>query len=98
MVRDIFSNIQQGVGVVASLSLRRDVMGWRQSTASGETLCKRVVVRQFAAANTGILAAGNPALDTRNTKNDLQMKKQAEDTTLRRMAKVYDYLKIWQSR
>jgi len=42
--------------VEASFSLRRDVIGWRQSKTTGETLRKKVVVRQFAQANNGILA------------------------------------------
>ena len=38
LARDIISIIPHGVGVVASVSLARDVMGWRQSKTSGETL------------------------------------------------------------
>jgi hypothetical protein len=54
--RDIFSIIPHGVGVEASYSLARDVIGWRQSKTTGETLRETVVVRQFARANNGILA------------------------------------------
>jgi len=45
---DIFSIIPHGVGVEASFSLGRDVIGWRQSTTTGETLGEQVVVRQVA--------------------------------------------------
>jgi hypothetical protein len=46
--RDIFSIIPHGVGVGASYSLGRDVIGWRQSKPTGNTLRQKVVVRQFA--------------------------------------------------
>jgi len=42
---DIFSIIPHGVGVEASFSLGRDVVGWRQSKTTGETLGEKVVVR-----------------------------------------------------
>jgi hypothetical protein len=51
---------------------------------------------QFARANTGILAGTDPELDKMNPENDLEMKKEAEDRKLHRMAKVYDFLEMWQ--
>jgi len=48
VARNIFCIIPQGVGVEASFSLGRDVIGWRQSKHTGKTLCEKVVVRQFA--------------------------------------------------
>jgi len=48
VARDIFSIIPHGVGVEASFSLGRDVIGWRQSNTTGETLQGKVVVRQLA--------------------------------------------------
>jgi len=56
VAHDIFSIIPHGVGVEASFSLGRDVIGWRQSKTTGETICENVIVRQFARANNGILA------------------------------------------
>jgi len=53
---DIFSIIPHGVGVMASFSLGRDIIGWRQSKTTCETLQEKVIVRQFARANNGILA------------------------------------------
>ena len=47
-VRDIFSIILHGVRVEASFSLDRDVIGWSQCKTKGETLCGKVIVRQFA--------------------------------------------------
>ena len=96
MARDIFSIIPHGVGVEASFSLGRDVIGWRQSKTTGETLREKVVVRQFARANNGILAGTDPEMDTTNTENDLEMKKEAEERKLHRMAKVHDFLEMWQ--
>jgi hypothetical protein len=60
VARDIFSIIPHGVGVEASISLGRDVIGWRQSKTTGETLREKVVVRQFAPAKNGILAGTDP--------------------------------------
>ena len=80
----------------ASFSLGRDVIGWRQSKTTGETLRDKVVVRQFARANNGILAGTDPELDTMNTENDSEMKKEAEERKLHRMAKVRDFLEMWQ--
>jgi len=96
VARDIFSIIPHGVWVEASFSLGRDVIGWRQSKTTGETLGEKVVVRQFARANNGILAGTDPELDTKNTENDLEMKKEVEERKLHRMAKVHDFLEMWQ--
>jgi len=96
VARDIFSIIPQRVGVEASFSLVRDVIGWRQPKTTGETLCEKVVVRQFARANNGLLAGDNPVLDPSSTDNDMQMKRKAEEKKLHRMAKVYGFLEMWQ--
>jgi len=96
VARDIFSIIPHGVGVEASSSLGRDVIDWRQSKTTGETLREKVVVRQFARANNWILAGTDPKFDTMNTENDSEMKKEAEERKLHRMAKVHDFLEMWQ--
>jgi len=96
VAHDTFSIIPHGVGVEASFSLGRDVIGWRQSKTTGETLREKVIVRQFARANNGILAATDPELDTMNTENDSEMKKEAEERKLHSMAKVHDLLEMWQ--
>jgi hypothetical protein len=62
--------------VEASFSLGRDVIGWRQLKTAGETLHKNVIVRQFALAIHGILASTDTELDTTNTENNSEMKKQ----------------------
>jgi len=96
VAHDIFSIIPHGVGVEASFSLGRDVIGWRQSKTTAETLHEKVVVRQFAQANNGILAGTYPELDTTNTENDSEMKKEAEERKLHRIVKVHDFLEMWQ--
>jgi len=95
---NILSIIPHGVGVEASFSLGRDVIGWRQSKTTGETIREKVVVRQFARANNGILAGTDPELDTTNTENDSEMKKEAQERKLHTMAKVHDILEMWQGR
>jgi len=96
VAHDIFSIISHGVGVEASFSLRRDVIGWRQSKTTGETLCKKVVVRQFVRANNGLLAGDDPELDSTSADNDMEIKREAKQKKLHRMAKVHDFLETWQ--
>jgi len=96
VARDIVSIIPHGVGVEDSFSLGRDVIGWRQSKTTGETLREKVIVRQFARANNGILAGTDPELDTTNTENHSEMKKEAEERKLHRMANIHDFLEMWQ--
>jgi len=96
VARDIFSIIPHGVGVEASFSPGWDVIGWRQSKTTGKTLREKVVVRLFGRANNGLLAGHSLALDTRNTDNDLEMKREAEEKKLHSMAKAHDILEMWQ--
>jgi len=96
VARDIFSIRPHDVGVEASFSLWRDVIEWRQLKTTGETLCETVVVRQFARANSGLLAGDDPVLDPDSTDNDMEMKREAEEKMLHRMAKVHDFLEMWQ--
>jgi len=91
VARDIFSIIPYGVGVEASFSLCRDFIGFRQLKTTGETLGEKVVVRQFAGANNRLWAGTDPELDTMNTDNDSDMKKEAVERKLHRMAKVQDF-------
>ena len=93
---DIFSIIPHGVGVESRLSIGRDVIGWRQSKTTGVTLHEKVVVRQFARAIEGILAGEETESDTTNTENDSEMKNEAEERKLHTMAKVHDFLEMWQ--
>ena len=90
VVRDIFSIIAHGVGVEASYSLGRDVIGWRQSKTTGETLWETIIVMQFARANNGILAGTDPERHNTNTDNNSEMKKEAEERKLHRMGNVHD--------
>ena len=60
VAHEILSIVPHSVGVEASRSLGRDVIGWRQSKTTGEAIREKVVVRQFAQANTRILASAHP--------------------------------------
>ena len=93
---DIFSIIPHGVRVEASSSLVRDVIGWRQSKTTGETLRENVAVRQFARTNTGLVAGDDPELDPISADNDMEMKREAQQKKLHRIAKVYNFLEMWQ--
>jgi hypothetical protein len=42
------------------------------------------------------LAGTDPELDNANTENDSEMKKEAEERKLHRMAKVHHFLEMWQ--
>jgi len=57
-----------------------------------------VVVRQFAPANSGLLAGDDPLLYLDSTDNDMEMKREAEEMMLHRMAKIHDFLEMWQGR
>jgi len=59
--------------------LGRDVIGWRQSKSTNETLREEVVVRQFARAEHGILAGADPYLHTTDTENDSERNTEAEE-------------------
>ena len=74
---DIFSFKLHGVGVEASLSLGRDIIRCRQSKTTGKTLREKIVVRQYARANNGILAGNDPVLDRSETDNNLELKREA---------------------
>jgi len=43
-----------------------------------------------------ILAGNDPVLVMTNTENNSEMKKEAEERKLHRMAKVHDVLEMWQ--
>jgi len=94
--RNIFSITPNGIGVEAWLSPVRDGIGWRQSQTTGDTFRQNIAVRQFARANHGMLAGTGRELDTPHPENDSEMKKDAEERTLHRMAKVHDLLDMWQ--
>ena len=96
MARDIFFIVPHGVGIDASFSLSRDVIGSRQSKTLSETLRKKVIVRQFAQANDGIFAGNDPVLVMKNTENDSEMKREVEERQLHRLAKVHNCLEMWQ--
>jgi len=55
-----------------------------------------VEVTQFARANSGLLAGDDTWLDLDSTDNDMEMKREAEEKQLHRMAKVHDILEMWQ--
>ena len=93
---DKFSIILPGVRVEASFSLQQHVNSWRKTKYTGETLHEIIVVMQFAQAHNGLLSSNDPALDTKNTDNDSQMKREVEHQTLHRMAKDQDCLEMWQ--
>jgi len=92
----IFSIIPHGVGLEASFSLGQDGVSWRQSITTGETIREKVVVRQFASVNNAIFAGTDPELDTTKPEDDSEMKHEAEEWTLHRMAKVHNSLEMWQ--
>jgi len=93
---NIFSIIPHGVRVEASFSLGRDVIGWRQSKPSGESLREKVVIRQFARAINEILPETDQVFDTTTTEHGSEMKKVVDERKLHRMAKVHDILEMWQ--
>jgi len=96
VARDRFSIIANPVRVESSFSPGRGVMGWRHSKTTGDTLREKVIVRQFAQANNGIFVGNETESDTTNTEHDSEMKNEAEERKLQRMAKVHNFLEMWQ--
>jgi len=96
VAHDISSILPHDVRVKARFSLGRDVIGWRMSKTACETLREKVHLSQFAEVNPGILGGNDPALNTTNTENDLEMKKVAGGRKLHRMANVYNFLEMSQ--
>jgi len=82
VAREIFYIIQHGVGVEASVSLGRVVVGWKHSKSTGETLREKVVVRQFAQANDRISGGDSGALDTAETEYVLELKIEVEERNI----------------
>jgi len=91
MPRNISSNIPHVVGVKAIYSPARDVISWRQSKTTGDIVCEKPVVRQFARANIGIFAGTHPELDTTNPANLSEMENEPEGRKLHKMAKLHDF-------
>ena len=96
VAHDIFSIIPHGVGVEASCSLCRHVTGWRQSKTTGKTIREKVAVGQFAGANNWISRGADPLLDSTDTQNDMEITTEAEERSSHRMAKVPNFLEMWQ--
>jgi len=78
---------QLGVGLV---------MNRTRTRSDGPEPLLLLVVRPFAQANNGILAGDDAPLNTTNTEHDSEMKTEAEEMQLHRMAKVHDFLEMWQ--
>jgi len=93
---ELFSIIPDGVGVKASFSLGGDFIAWWTSKTTGKTLCEKFGVRKVAPVNYGILAAADPLMDTTNTEDNSEMKKESEEWKWHRKAKVHDCFEMWQ--
>jgi hypothetical protein len=72
------------------------VIGWRQSKTTGETLHEKVLIWQFARFDDGLLSGEDPECDPTSAFNDMEMKREAEQKKLYRIAKVYNFVEIWQ--
>jgi len=88
---NVFLIIPHGVGVEACSSLGQQLICWRQSTTTDETLGENVIVRQVPQANQGIMARDDQSLDTKKTDNHSEMKRDVEKRNVPRMAKVYSF-------
>jgi len=51
---------------------------------------------QFTQDNNALLAGDDPVLDPRSTDNHIEMKREAEENKLHWMAKVHNFLEMWQ--
>jgi len=78
VTHDIFAIIPDGIGVEVSFSLEGMMIGWTQSKTTGENYRENVIARQFNRANNSILAGDDLSLDTTETENNLEMRKQVK--------------------
>jgi len=60
------------------------------------TLRVKVILRQCAWPTNGIYSVYDPVLDTTEAENDIELNKAAADRKLHKMAKVHDFLEMWQ--
>jgi hypothetical protein len=81
--------------VEGCFSLGRDVIGWKQSKTTRQTVREKIIVRQFALANNAILTGTDPELDNVNTEHNSETMQQAEERKLHRIDKVHDLVEIW---
>jgi hypothetical protein len=88
IAHNIFMIMPYRVGAEASISLCRDVIGWRLSNTMGEIHREEVVVRQFAMYNLGLLASHTVQIYSSILDNDFEVKKEAEKRKLHRMANI----------
>ena len=95
VARDIFSIMPHGVGVEASFCLGRDILGWRQSKTTAESLREKVVVRQYARANNGVLAGDYSKINPVSIENNVDIKTAQEEVKLHKMVKTHDFLEMW---
>jgi hypothetical protein len=54
-------------------------------------------VRQFAQANNRLLGGNDPVLDPTRSDKDMEIWRDAEQNKFHRMAKVHEFLEMWQS-
>jgi hypothetical protein len=71
------------------------VIGWMQTNTTGETILEKVIVKQFAWANNGVLTGDHPALHTTSTDNDMEMKREEQQMKLHRMSMAHNVLDLW---
>jgi len=93
---DILSIIGDGVMVEVGFSHGQDGIGWSEWKTTLRTNQKEVVGRPFAQANNGLLAGGDRALDTMNTKYYFEIMRVSEEWNLESVKNVDDILKMWQ--
>jgi len=96
VAHDTFSIILHAGRVEASFSLGQDVIGWRKSQMTGKTLRKNVVVKQYAQADNRVVAGNDSALDMTDRENDFELNTEAEEIQLHRLAKVHDFVEMYQ--
>jgi len=81
--------------VEVSVTFGQDVIDSSQSKPTEYTLSEKVIVRYSASANNGISGGDNPTLDVTTTEDNLQLKRQAEDITLHKIANMHCVLDMW---
>jgi len=96
VAHDIFSIMPQVSRWRPVSPLHKMLLAVESLYTTGKMLRDKAIVRQLIRVDNGILAGDCAASDTGEIGNDLELKKEAEEGKLHRMAKVHNFMEMWQ--
>jgi hypothetical protein len=76
--------------------LGKTLLNSRRQQPQGRLFVQIVHLWQYRLANNGIVPGNDSVLDTMEVVNDIELMREAEERKLHRLAKVLDFLEMWQ--